>query len=219
MFLGHFAVALAAKRAAPRVSLGTLFLSAQLADLVWPVLVLAGVEEVRIAPGVTEVTPLDFVSYPWSHSLAWLAAWGAALALLRAAVRRRVAGPGEAAWIALVAVSHWGLDVASHRPDVPLLPSGPRLGLGLWHSRPATLLVEGTLFALGVLAYARATRPLGRSGTWGLAALVAALVAVYAGAVFGPPPPSATALAASALGVWVFVAAGYAVDARRSRRP
>lgn len=81
MFLGHFAVALAAKKAAPAVSLGMLFLAAQLADLVWPLLVLAGIEAVAIQPGITAVTPLDFVHYPWSHSAAALAAWGVALAI------------------------------------------------------------------------------------------------------------------------------------------
>jgi len=76
MFLGHFAVALAAKKAAPKASLGTLVLSAQFADCLWPVLLLAGGERVQIVPGITRVTPLDFVSYPISHSLAMQLAWG-----------------------------------------------------------------------------------------------------------------------------------------------
>ena len=63
MFIGHFAVALAAKKAAPRVSLGTLFISVQLLDLIWPVLVLAGLEHVRIDVNATRVTPLDFYDY------------------------------------------------------------------------------------------------------------------------------------------------------------
>ena len=40
MFLGHFGVGLAAKKITPYTSLGTLLLSAQLLDLIWPVLVL-----------------------------------------------------------------------------------------------------------------------------------------------------------------------------------
>ena len=74
MFIGHFAAGFAATRAVPRVSLGVLLAAAQLADIVWPVLVLAGVEQVRIAPGATAYTPLEFVSYPWSHSLLLLLA-------------------------------------------------------------------------------------------------------------------------------------------------
>jgi hypothetical protein len=50
MFIGHFAVGFAAKRVAPSTSLATLFAAAQLLDLVWPVLVLAGVEKVRVDP-------------------------------------------------------------------------------------------------------------------------------------------------------------------------
>ena len=63
MFIGHFGVGFGAKRFAPAVSLGTLFLAAQFADLLWPTLLLLGVEEVRIDPGITVVTPLDFVHY------------------------------------------------------------------------------------------------------------------------------------------------------------
>lgn len=86
MFVGHFALGFAAKRVAPQVSLGTLFLAAQLADLVWPPLVLLGVETVAIEPNATAVTALDFSYYPFSHSpvaVAWsaqamwlLVAWG-----------------------------------------------------------------------------------------------------------------------------------------------
>ena len=75
MFVGHFAVAFGAKRAVPAVSLGTLFIAGQLADLVWPVLVIAGIERVAVQPGLTKVTPLDFVYYPFSHSLAAAAVW------------------------------------------------------------------------------------------------------------------------------------------------
>src|SRR5262252_5443382 len=76
MFLGHFALGMAAKRVAPKASLGTLVLSAQFADCLWPVLLLLGFEQVRIAPGITRVTPLDFVSYPISHSLLMQLVWG-----------------------------------------------------------------------------------------------------------------------------------------------
>jgi hypothetical protein len=76
MFIGHIALGLAAKRAAPRVSLAVLLSAAQFADLLWPVLVAFGVEQVRISPGITAFTPLEFVSYPYSHSLLLLVIWG-----------------------------------------------------------------------------------------------------------------------------------------------
>jgi hypothetical protein len=44
MFIGHFAVGLGAKRFAPRTSLGWLLAAPLFLDLIWPVLVLAGVE-------------------------------------------------------------------------------------------------------------------------------------------------------------------------------
>ena len=164
MFLGHFAVALAAKGAAPTVSLGTLFLAAQLADLAWPVLVLAGIEIVVVQPGITAVTPLDFIHYPWSHSAVALLAWGIGLAAVHHLARRgRVA---DALVLALLVLSHWVLDFASHRPDMPLTLHGTeRVGLGLWNSLPATILVEGALLAAGTLIYVRATRAANRTGT------------------------------------------------------
>src|ERR1051326_4130136 len=99
MFVGHFAAGLAAKRAAPQLSLGVLFLAAQLADVLWPILVMAGLETVRVAPGITRVTPLDFVSYPYSHSLVALAIWAIALG----AVCRVVVG-GRATFVVVVAL-------------------------------------------------------------------------------------------------------------------
>jgi hypothetical protein len=88
VFIGHYAAGFAAKRLAPRVSLGTLLSAALLLDLVWPVLVLCGVERVRIAPGDTVMTPLDFEYYPYSHSLLMAMVWGAAAGLLYLALRR-----------------------------------------------------------------------------------------------------------------------------------
>jgi hypothetical protein len=215
VFLGHFAVALAAKRAVPRLSLGSLFIAAQFADLLWPVLVLAGVEQVEVRPGITTVTPLDFVSYPWSHSLAMLAVWGV---LLGAAVMAARRGGAAAAMIAALVVSHWLLDVASHRPDMPLSPGdSQKLGLGLWNSRPATLVVELGLYALGLAVYARSTEPRDRVGRWALWSLVGFLGALYLGSVFGPPPPSRRAVAWSGVAMWLLIAWGYWID--RHRRP
>src|SRR5512147_3002389 len=148
MFIGHFAVAFAAKRAAPAVSLGTLFIAAQLADLVWPILVLLGIERFEIRPGDTAVTPLAFLHYPYSHSLVALALWGAGLG---AAWLVRTRGrPWTGVLIALVVLSHWVLDVLSHRPDMPVTLHGDaRLGLGLWNSVPWTVAVESAMFAAG----------------------------------------------------------------------
>ncbi len=216
MFLGHFAVGFAAKRVAPEVSLGTLFLAAQLADLLWPVFLLLGLEVVAIAPGATAVTPLDFVSYPWSHSLLMLAGWGALLGGLWWLVRRGRAA--AALWIALLVVSHWLLDVVTHRPDMPLMPgSETRLGLGLWDSRAATLAVEVVLLLAGVALYTRATTARDRTGRVALWALVAFLLVVYAANLLGPPPPSPAVIPWAGQAMWLLVAWGYWLD--RHRRP
>jgi hypothetical protein len=153
---------------------------------VWPYLLLAGVERVAIAPGDTLMTPLRFEHYPWSHSLLTVGLAGAGIGLL--AGRRHAGRAGLL--LALLVVSHWFLDAWSHRPDLPLWPGGPLVGLGLWNSRGGTLLAEGGLFAASVAAYAAARRP--GAGFW---ALVATLAAVYVANVAGPPPPSVAAIA------------------------
>ena len=216
MFLGHFAVALAAKRAAPEASLGTLFLAAQLADLVWPTLVLAGVERFAVRPGITAVTPLEFIHYPYSHSLVALAGWGAALGAAFFLWKRAARA---AAILFAVVLSHWVLDVASHRPDLPLTLGGAeRFGLGLWNSVPATLVVEGGLLAAGVALYVRTTRPLDRIGRWSLGAFVSFLVLVYLATLFGPAPSSTEEVAWSAQAIWLLVAWGYWIDRHREGR-
>lgn len=193
MFIGHLALGFAAKRAAPELPLGLAFLAAELPDAIWPVLVLAGVEHVSIAPGDTVVTPLRFDSYPISHSLLAVAVWGALLGLAWRARR----GSRRGAWLlALLAVSHWVLDAVSHRPDLPLVPWGTtRVGLGLWNSLSGTLVVELALFAAGVLLFATRSQARPGTGRVALAGLVLGLVALYVGNLFGPPPPGVTAVA------------------------
>lgn len=215
MFIGHFAVAFAAKPAAPSVSLGTLFFACQWVDLVWPLFLLAGLERVEIRPGDTAFTPLDFVYYPWTHSLVMGAVWAAAFGLLYLSTR----GNGKAALIvAAVLLSHWFLDLVAHRPDLPLAPgSETRWGLGLCNSIPATLLVEVSLFIAGVVLYVRRTRALDRIGRWGLWALLLFLAAAYVGAAFGPLPPSVEAIAwAGLIGGALTGFLGYWVDRHRA---
>jgi hypothetical protein len=216
MFIGHFALAFGAKKLAPTVSLGTLFLACQFADLLWPNLVLLGLERFEIAPGDTRVTPLRFVSYPYSHSLLALLLWAALFALLQFALRRsRVS---TLLVVAALVLSHWGLDVLVHRPDMPIGIDGKRLGLGLWNSLAGTLAVELLLFAAGVAFYARTTEPIDRTGRWAFGALVAFLLVVYFANLFGPPPPSVPAVAWSAQAMWLLVLWGYWVDRHRRVR-
>lgn len=213
MFLGHFGAGFAGKAAAPRVSLGTLFLAAQLVDLLWPTLLLLGLERVAIAPGATRVTPLDFVSYPISHSLLAAALWGLALGVVFWLARRSLRG---AVVVGALVVSHWLLDLVVHRPDLPLVPGGATYGLGLWSSLPATLGVELALFAAGLGLYLRGTRARDRTGSVALWALVAFLLAIYAANLLGPPPPSVAAIAWAGHAQWLLVAWAYWVDRHRT---
>ena len=212
MFIGHFALGLAAKRAAPRQSLATLFAAAQLADLLWPVLVFAGVESVRIDPGNTAMTPLDFVSYPYSHSLATLIVWAVLFAFVFAREPSR-ATP----WVLMgLVVSHWVLDFATHRPDMPLYPGGPKAGLGLWNSVAATVAVEGVMFAAGLWMYLRATRARDAIGRWATAALVVVLLGSYAANISGGSPPSVDAIViVGAIGGVILLALSAWADAHR----
>jgi len=201
MFVGHLAVALAAKRVAARVNLGWLMAGVTGLDLVWPVLVIAGVEQVRIVPGATAFTPLVFDWYPWSHSLLMSIVWGLVLAgVARAFGVERRALP---LLVALV-VSHWVLDFASHAPDMPLWPGrSPRLGLGLWNSIPATLLVEGAMWVAGIALYLRGRRFRGPAAQLAFWSLVVVCTVMWASGPWTPPPPTATALGWFALIGWL----------------
>lgn len=215
MFLGHFALAFGAKRAAPMVSLGTLFLACQFADLLWPTLLVLGYEKVEIDPGNTLVTPLNFVSYPYSHSLVMLILWSALFAIVYRIVRG--SKPAAIVTIAALVFSHYVLDVITHRPDMPVTISGStRLGLGLWNYPGTTLAVESAMFIFATAIYMSTTRAKDRIGQSGLYALIVVIVAIYFAALYGPPPPSTAAIAGAGHLSWLFVIWAYWVDKHRT---
>ncbi len=214
MFIGHHAAGLLGKRFAPRVSLGTLFAAALLLDLVWPLLLLAGVEHVRIDPGNTAFTPLDFYNYPFTHSLLNALGWSIAAGILYWLVRKSA---GNAIVIGAAVLSHWVLDFITHRPDLPLWPAGPKVGLGLWNSIAGTVVVEVALFAFALWVYLRATTAIDRTGSIALWALVSFLGIIYIANITSPPPPNAEMIGYVALATWLFVPWGCWID--RHRRP
>jgi hypothetical protein len=216
VFLGHFAVGFASKRAAPRASLGVLVAAPLFLDLLWPIFLVAGVESVRIEPGNTAVTPLDLHDYPWSHSLATSLAWSAVFAVGFWAATRYGRG---AVVLAAAVFSHFVLDFVTHRPDLPLYPGSPiSVGLGLWNSRPATLAVEFALFVVGVAIYTRTTRAINRRGAFALWLLVGFLLLFYAASFFGPPPPSVEVIKYGGLTGWLFVPWAWWIDRNRVAR-
>jgi predicted membrane channel-forming protein YqfA (hemolysin III family) len=206
MFIGHYALGFAAKRLAPRTSLGTLFVAPTLADLLWPVLLLLGVEHAHVVPGTNPFLTLWLDDYPYSHSLFALIVWGA----LFGSLYKAKSGDKRAALvIGLLVVSHWVLDFVTHRPDIQLYPGGAKLGLGLWNSPAATVIVESVMLLAGVAMYLRATRARDGIGQWGLWGLVVLLAGSYVSTLFTPTPTDVRALAIGGIffeGVFVLVA-------------
>lgn len=190
MLVGHLAVALTAKRVEPKVSLGMLVLATMLADLLWCVFMIAGWEHVEFKPGKGAANYFVATDIVLSHSLLMDAVWAGLLGLIFYSVRRYAAG----AWIVFAAVlSHWVLDVISHRPDMPLAPgSRIHLGFALWNSVTATLLLEGSFWLAAVILYARGTRPVKRAGVLGYWMVVAMLTLIWYNNVAGPPPPDSS---------------------------
>jgi hypothetical protein len=196
MFIGHFAVGFGAKKFAPRTSLAVLLAAALFSDLLWPVFLLLGWEQMRIDPGNTRFTPFDLAYYPWSHSFLLSLAWATAFALVYYRIARY--WPGTlAVWIGVV--SHWILDWVSHRPDMPLYPGGPRFGLGLWNSIAGTMLVEILMLAAGVWLYVGATRSRYRIGRYAFVAYVVLLLVLYVGDRFSGTPDSVAEIAWSGI--------------------
>lgn len=202
MFIGHYAVALAAKKAAPRTSLGMLLAAAMFLDLIWPVFLVLGWETVRIDPGNTAFTPLNFISYPWSHSLATTVGWAALFSAVYWQTTRYRAGTVA---VGILVASHWVLDALVHRPDLPLYPGSSLLiGLGIWNSIPTTLALESALFCGALWLYVTTTRPVDRTGRFSFWVFVGLTGVIYVGAAVGTPPPNAATVAWVGLGAMLF---------------
>jgi hypothetical protein len=213
MYIGHFALGFAAKKVAPKPSLGTLFLATQFIDLLWPLLLLLGWEKVVIEPGNTVVTPLNFSYYPFSHGFLAVLIWGLLIGGIYWLLKKELK---TALWLGLLVVSHWILDLFTHRPDLPLLPGlDTKVGLGLWNSLIGTLLVEGGLFVVGVYLYATATQAKNKTGRWALWGLVVFFILTYAGNLFGPPPPAMEPIAYLGILQWLLIAWAYWIDHNR----
>ena len=216
MFIGHYAVGLTAKKFAPRSSLGVLIAAPILLDLIWPIFLLLGWEYVSIAGGPNPFLRLEFDSYPISHGLVSVVGWATLFASIYLGVARYLAG-AIVIWVGVI--SHWLLDYIVHRPDLPLYVGGTRLfGLGLWNHRWVTIAVELLMLALGAGLYLRETRARDKIGSYGFAAFIVFLLAVYGAAAFGPPPPSVKKLAIGTLFTWLLVPWAWWFDKHRGPR-
>jgi hypothetical protein len=192
VLIGHYSVAFVAKRSVPRAPLWLLALGVQLVDVLWGLFVLAGIEHIRLVPGQAS-NPLDLYDVPYTHSLLGTAGWA-----VLAGAGARAFGYGQATVVAfsVAVLSHWFLDLVVHRPDLTLLGSAPRLGLGLWDF-PATAFGLEVALLGGSMWLCHRGSALRRPGRF-----FAVLVGIQAAATFGPTPLSVPSLALSVLGLY-----------------
>ncbi len=209
MFVGHYGVALAAKRLAPHTSLGLTFFAVQFLDVLWAPAILTGLEHSRVIPGYLPASSLVLYDIPWTHGLLMAVAFSwLFFRLFKSAV------------LGACVFSHWVLDWVTHRPDLPLFRGGPLVGLGLWRYRHLTFLAETVLLLLGLLIYLQATRPRKRAGDYAMPAFVVALIALGAANLYGPPPPNIRTAAVSAEIAYLLLAlAAFGLDRLREPPP
>jgi hypothetical protein len=203
MFIGHYGVSLAAKR--KPIPLAVLFIAVQFLDVVWSVLVMLGIEKLRITPGITKANSLDLYYMPYTHSvlgaLALSAIFGAVCAWALREDRRTVF------WITAGAVfSHWLLDLIVHVPDMPLIGDTLKVGFGLWNFPAISLPLELASLWGGAVLYAR-NFPSSRTGAAALWGFVAVLTGIELFTAFGPAPASPLDEAHTALAAYLGLAA------------
>lgn len=204
----------AAKRVVPRLPVALLLLAALFVDVLWGIAIDTGLEHARIAPGITRASALDLYDFPWSHSLLAVVFWSLLVGGAFFLWRRNRKG---AVVLGLLVLSHWFLDFASHRPDMPIGIHGPYVGLGLWNSVPATIAVEEAMAIAGVWLYLTATRARNAAGRYGLFAWVALMLASAIPAYTMAPPADTNvkALAASNFFLLVLLAILHLIDRQR----
>jgi hypothetical protein len=212
MFLGHYAVGLAAKQFAPRSSLGALIAAPILLDLLWPIFLLLGWEQVSIVQNGNPFLRLEFDYYPISHGLIAVFGWATLYASIYFGITRYVAG-SIVVWIGVV--SHWLLDLTVHLADLQIDAQGRLFGFGLWRHRWWTMSLEFALFAIGIGIYQGRTKPKNAMGLIGFMGFVAFLLLAYAGVVFGPPPPSVKKLAIMTLLMALMIPWAWWLDGHR----
>jgi len=212
VFVGHFAASLVAKRTAPAIPLGTLVFAAMLPDILWCLFMLAGFEWVRFGSGSGAGKYLAAWYVPFSHSLVMTCVWAAVLAI---GCRGKTATPRAIAVLIALVVSHWCLDAISSS-HMPIAPGMARtIGLGLWNSIPATVLVEGGAWSVALASYTHSTRaakPRGEYAFWFGAFM---LTMMWRNNIAGPAPSARSAAIGSLVAFSAAVAWAYWIDTVR----
>jgi len=198
MFVGHYGPSFAIKSLRPAIPLWALFVAVQLVDVAWALLILLGVEKVRIVPGITASNPLDLYYMPYTHSLVAAVLWSVAVVVL-VRLLPGVVPQSAAGWIGIAVFSHWVLDYLVHRPDLPLYDDTMKMGLGLWNYPAVALSLEAALLFGGMILYLRVTKPINAIGRVGMPVFGIVMIAIQSYVFFGPPPTSPAAAAITAL--------------------
>ena len=219
MFVGHYGVALAlcGSRRSPPLAAG--FVAVQAIDFGFFGLSLAGIERWRSNPDLPGLNPFDLTFMPYTHGLAGTGAWALAAGLLAALV---APAGRRAVWglvIAVLVMSHWGLDLLVHRPDLPLLAdTGRKYGFALWNLPMIAIPLEMAVLAGGLGLYLRRTRATGRGAAVALAALIGGLLVLQSVNWFGPAITDPVLFPVAGLMAYV-VATGLALWVSRTREP
>lgn len=146
MFIGHFAAAFILWRLFPQIPLPVILISVSFPDLLWSILVPAGVEKVKINPDSPLQKHVIFEKFPYSHSLVL----GTLLSFIPGLVLSAIIGNLIVLPVFVVgSASHWILDTVVHLKDLPILgfDGDRKVGAGLWKRGPVAFLVEYVFYA------------------------------------------------------------------------
>ena len=210
MFIGHFGAGFTGKKFDKNPSIGTYFMAAQFVDLLWPTMLLLGLEQVKIEPGNTAVTPLDFIYYPFTHSLISSVFLSSLFGLVYFLFKKNIKA---SLVLGILVLSHWFLDLIVHRPDLPVIIGVDlKVGFGLWNSTAATVIAEGIVFFGGLFIYLKSTKAKNKTGIYALWGLVIFLIIIYITNLFGPPPDSTEAIGIVGNAQWLIILWGYWIN-------
>lgn len=219
MFIGHFGIGLALKRADNTLPLGLLFFAVQLPDLVYGVTLLIGMEKISFIAATNPLTSVQYF-YPYSHSLVATLLWAglAALILLLAPLEKSLPKIKVALVMTIAVLSHFILDAIVHNPDLDILGNGVyKIGLGLWNYPFASYLAEAILLVIGLWIYLGYTKSESFKGKYGLPILSAILLTLNGINTVGPPLTSTIYFAITMLIVYLgTIVAAFWLDGKRS---
>lgn len=224
MFIGHYSVSFAIKKAEPKTPLWAGFLGVQFVDILFMIFILVGIEGIRFVPNFTEMNNYDLFFMPYTHSLASGFFWAVVAYLLFRFLLLKSKPISDAIknkisiLLGLSVLSHYFLDLPMHTPDLPLLfDSGPKIGFGLWNNRILSIFVEVIVTGLGLFLYFRSTKPgPGFGGKYGMQIFGGILLILAIATPFFPPPQTVLEFSSQALAGYLILAwvAGW-LDSKR----